>query len=135
MSVNEIRDFIFKNYYKEFDFLKKTVIIQWNAWKKWFISACEQIKRKIIDPRNVKEHYQSFIRKKHTKLANQLKNNYLSIKNFWKPKHCWYKINYYRISKTSQKLSKTIKQAKKVGPNCPLYSDTKKVKIFETKKM
>ena len=28
MSVNEIRDFIFKNYYKELDFLKKTVIIQ-----------------------------------------------------------------------------------------------------------
>ena len=135
MSVNEIRDFIFKNYYKELDFLKKTVIIQWNTWKKWFISACKQIKRKIPDPRNVKERYQSFIRKKHTKLANQLKNNYLSTKNFWKPKYCWCKINYYRISKTSQKLSKTIRQAKKVGPNYLLYSDTKKVKIFETKKM
>ena len=85
MSVNKIRDFIFKNYYKELDFLKKTVIIQWNAWKKWFIYACKQIKRKIADPRNVKEHYQSFIRKKHTKLANQLKNKYLSTKTFENP--------------------------------------------------
>ena len=73
MSVNEIRDFIFKNYYKELDFLKKTVIIQWNAWKKWFISASKQIKRKIADPRNVKEHYQSFIRKKTHKTSKPIK--------------------------------------------------------------
>ena len=28
MSINEIKDFIFENYIKELDFLKKTVIIQ-----------------------------------------------------------------------------------------------------------
>ena len=33
-------------------------------------------------------------------------------------------------SKTSQKLSKTIRQAKKVGSNISLYSDTKKGKKF-----
>ena len=32
--------------------------------------------------------------------------------------------------KTSHKLFKTIRQAKKVGSNSSLYSDTKKVKIF-----
>ena len=37
-------------------------------------------------------------------------------------------------AKTSQKLSKTIKQAKKVGSNSHLYSDTKKVENFLNKK-
>ena len=40
-----------KTIIKELDFLKKTVIVQWNAWKKVTV-ACEQIKRKIPDPRN-----------------------------------------------------------------------------------
>ena len=32
--------------------------------------------------------------------------------------------------KTSHKLSKTIRQAEKVGSNNSLYSDTKKAKVF-----
>ena len=32
--------------------------------------------------------------------------------------------------KTSHKLSKTIRQAKEVGSNSSLYSQTKKVKFF-----
>ena len=32
--------------------------------------------------------------------------------------------------KASHKLSKNIRQAKKLGSNNPLYSDTKKVKLF-----
>ena len=36
--------------------------------------------------------------------------------------------------KTSQKLSKTIRQAKKVGSNISLYSDTKKGKKFSKEK-
>ena len=71
MSVNEIRDFIFENYYKRIELLRKTVIMQWNAWKKRFIVACKQIIRKIIDPDSTKEHYQSFIRKKNTKWVKQ----------------------------------------------------------------
>ena len=50
-----------------------------------------------------------------------------TIKNFWKPKHSWYKINYYR---TPHKLSKAIKYAEKLGSKSSLYSDTKKVNIF-----
>ena len=30
----------------ELDFLSKTVIIQWNAWRKRFVVACKQINRK-----------------------------------------------------------------------------------------
>ena len=37
MTVNEIRDIIFENYYKQIGFfLKKSVIIQWNIRKKDF---------------------------------------------------------------------------------------------------
>ena len=43
----------------ELDFLKKAGIIQWNT--------CKQITKKMLDHRNVKEHYQSFIRKKNKK--------------------------------------------------------------------
>ena len=42
---------------------------------------------KIPDPRNAEEHYQPFIRQKH-KIRKAIKNNYLSSKNFSKPKHC-----------------------------------------------
>ena len=34
MSVKEIRDLIFENYYKWIDCSKETLIIQQNAWKK-----------------------------------------------------------------------------------------------------
>ena len=67
------------------DFLRKTGIIKWNAFKK--IVACKQIanklKEKILDPCNSKEHYQSFIRKKKQYLKN-IRNNYLSTKKFLK---------------------------------------------------
>ena len=60
-----------KTIIKELDFLKKTVIIQWNAWKKKKKKDSSLLANKIIetipDPGNVKEHYQSFIRKKNTK--------------------------------------------------------------------
>ena len=38
-------------------------------------------------------------------------------------------------SKTSHKLSKTIRQTKKIDSDSSLYSDIKKVKIFQSKKM
>ena len=52
MLVNEVRHFIFKNCCKwsrfRFFSLKKTVIVQWNDWKKTkrFAAAYEQIKIK-----------------------------------------------------------------------------------------
>ena len=52
ISVNGIRDFIFKNYCKKkLVFLRKTVSIKWNAWKERLAAACEQIYRKIPDTR------------------------------------------------------------------------------------
>ena len=34
MSINEIRDLSLKAIIKEYQFLRKKTIIQWNAWKK-----------------------------------------------------------------------------------------------------
>ena len=73
----------------------------------------------IPDPRNAKEHYQSFIRKKKYKFSKKIRNNYLSTIadiNSVITKH----------PKTSHKLPKT----ERVGSNHSLYSDTKKVKTF-----
>ena len=66
MSVNEPRDFIFENYSKRIWFVKKN-IIQLNAW---FLIAYKLVEN-ISDPRNAKEHYQSFIRKKNTRSVKQ----------------------------------------------------------------
>ena len=61
MSVNEIIDFIFENYYKRIGFSKKKVIIQWNTWKKALLLLVNKLVEKILDPRNTKAHYQSFV--------------------------------------------------------------------------
>ena len=75
MSVNEIRDFISENYYKRTGFSKENNYYSKEHLKKKerFIVACKQINGKIPHTRNAKEHYQSFIRKKNTKLVKQTK--------------------------------------------------------------
>ena len=88
---------------------------------------------KIRDAFNVKEHCQSFIRKKNTKSIKQSK-----IIN-QQPKTCEnssiidIKSAIIEHPQTSNNLSKTIRQTGKVsqvGSNSSLYSDTKKVKIL-----
>ena len=84
---------------------------------------------KIPDPCNAKEHYQSFIKKgKKNKVSKTIRNNYLSTKKFWKPNIVDIKSSITEHSKTSHKLSKTIRQAEKVSSDSFLYSDAKKVK-------
>ena len=74
-----------------------------------------------------KEHYQSFLIKK---ISKTIANNYLSIKNI-------VDVNSVIIEhpKTSHKSFKTVAKGGKVGSNSSLYSDTKKVKSFWTKKI
>ena len=86
--------------------------------------------KKIPDPRNSKEYYQSFIRKKNTKSVKQSKIITYQPKTFENPNVVDVKSVITENPKTSHKLSKTIRQANKVGSNSPLYSDTKKVKNF-----
>ena len=63
----------FKTIIDELDFLKKTVIFQWNIRKKYLQLLATKLTEKIPNPHNFKEHYQSFIRKKNTKLVKQSK--------------------------------------------------------------
>ena len=83
MSANEIRDFIFENYYKRIGFFKEYKYYSMKHLKKIFVVACKQINRKKkLDLCSAKEHHQSFIRKKKHKISKAIKNNYLSTKNF-----------------------------------------------------
>ena len=52
-----------KTIIKELDFLRKIVIIQWNAWKKKDLLLPANKLKKQSDPDNAKGHYQSFIKK------------------------------------------------------------------------
>ena len=85
---------------------------------------------KVPDPRNAKEHYQSFIRKKSTKSVKQSKIIPYQPKSFEKPNIVDIKSVNTESPKASHKLSMTTTQAEKVGSNSSLYSDTKKVKIL-----
>ena len=53
------------------DFLKKKNLIQWNNQKKDLFLFATKLIEKIPDPRNAKEHYQSFIRRKNTKSVKE----------------------------------------------------------------
>ena len=75
----------------------------------------QKINRKgTADPRNAKEHYQSFIRKKLHNEKNFENRNIVDI------------TVTTEHQKASHKLFKTIREAKKVGS---LYNDINKVKI------
>ena len=88
--------------------------------------ACKQINRKIPDPCNAKEDYQSFIRKKNTKSVKQSEIITYQPKRFEKRNIVDIKSVITHHPKTSHKLSKTIRQAEKVDSNSSFYSDTKR---------
>ena len=77
--------------------------------------------KQIPDPHNAKENYHQFIRNKN------IKSEIVACqpKSFENPNIADIKSVITEHWKTSHKLSKTIRQAKKVGSNRSLYSDTK----------
>ena len=85
-----------------------------------------KLTEKITDPRNAKEHNQSFLRKKNTKSVKQSEIITYQPKTFKNSKIAGIKSVITEHPNTSHKLSK----AQKVGFNSSLYSDTKKVNIF-----
>ena len=66
MTANELRDFIYesmKTITDKSNFLKKTVITQWNIRKKQALQLFGTILiEKIPDPTNVKQYYQSYLK-------------------------------------------------------------------------
>ena len=82
---------------------------------------------KLPDPRNAKEYYESFLRKKNRKSVRQSEIITYNPKPF---DIVDTKSDITEHPKTSHKLSKTIRQAENVSSSSSLYSDTKKVNIF-----
>ena len=78
MPVNEIRDFIFENYYKRIGFSKETSYYSMKRLKrKDLFLLGNKLTEKEPDPRNAKEHYESFLGKKNRKSVKKIMNNYL----------------------------------------------------------
>ena len=56
MAVNELRDFIFEDYYKEIAFVKESSYYSMKRLKrKYLLLLANKLIERIADPRNVKE--------------------------------------------------------------------------------
>ena len=59
MFVNEIRDFIFENYYKQIGFSKENSYYSMKRLKqKELLLVANKLIEKVPDPHNTKKHYQ-----------------------------------------------------------------------------
>ena len=126
MSVNEIRDFIFQNYYKRTGFSQENSYYSIKRLKKKYsLFLTNKLIEKILDSYNAKEHYQSFIKKRNTKSVKQSEIIIYQPKTFENPKIIDIKSVITEHRKTSHKLSKTVRQAEKVDSNSSLNSATK----------
>ena len=118
MSVNETRDFIFENYYERIGFSKENSYYSMKRLKKKdLLLLPTKLAEKIPDPRNAKDHCQSFIRKKNIKSVKQSKIITQQPKTFKKPNIVDIKSVNIEHKKASHKLSKTVRQAEKVCSN------------------
>ena len=94
------------------DFLKKVVIIQWNASKKLLLLTKEFIEE-VSDPSNAKEYYESFLRKKNKKSVKKSEIITYQPKAFVNSNIDDIKSVITEHLKLSHKLPKTIKRVKK----------------------
>ena len=98
--------------------------------KKDLLLLANKLIEKMSDSYNPKQHYQSFIRKTNTKPVKKLQIFTYQSKTFENSSIVDIKPVITEHPKTLHKLSKTIREAEKVGSNSFLYSDTKKSKNF-----
>ena len=67
MTVNELRDFTFENYYKRIGFVKESIYYLMTRLKrKNLLWLATKLIEKTPNLCNAKEHYQTYIRKKKT---------------------------------------------------------------------
>ena len=92
--------------------------------KKDLLSLANKLIRNIPDPRNATEHYQSLLINKNRKSLKQSQVISNQPKTFQNPNITDTKSVITEHPKTSNKLSKAIRQAEKVGSDSSLYSDT-----------
>ena len=84
---------------------------------------------------DAKGRYQSFIRKINKKSVKQSEVITYQSKNFENPNIFDIKPIITEHPKTSHRLFETARQAEKVSSNSSLQGKTKKVKVFQAKKM
>ena len=81
---------------------------------------------KILDSYNAKKYYQSFIRQKNRKSGKQSEIITYQPRTFGNPNIADIASIIREHPNALHKLSKTIRQAKKVASNTSLHSDTNK---------
>ena len=65
MGVNELRDFLFENYYKQIEFVKESSYYSTKRLKrKDVLLPASKLTEKIADPSNAKGHYNSYLKRK-----------------------------------------------------------------------
>ena len=135
MSANEIRDFIFENYYEQIGFCKENSYHAMKLLKKKdLLLLANKLIEKYLILVMLKNTINHLSEKTH-KISKTIRNNYLSTKTFENPNNVDIKSIITEHLKTSHKLSKTIKQAEKVGSNSSSYIlMQKKKKVFKRKK-
>ena len=101
--------------------------------KKDLLLLAKKLIEKMSHPHNAEKNHHSLIRKKPRKSVKQSEIITCQPISFENANIVNIKSVITKHPKTLHKLSKAIRQAEKVGSNSSLY-DTKKVKIFETKK-
>ena len=115
MSVNEIEDFIFENYYKRIGFSNENSYYSMKSLKKEYLflltKTLREKKYQILAI--LKITINQIIYKKKHRINKTTKKNYSSIKNFWNPNIVDIKSVIAGHPRTLQKLSKTIRQAEK----------------------
>ena len=132
MSVNDMTEFVFENYYKRIGFSKEDSYYSVKRLKrKDLLLLANKLIEKVSDLCKAKEHYESFLRKKNRKSVKQPEVIAYRPKTFGTVD---IKSDVTEHPKTSRKLSKTIKKDEKIGSNGPLYSDTKKRANFLSEK-
>ena len=129
MSLNEIRDFMFENYYKRIGFSEENNYLFNEKFEgKRFIVACKQVNRKYTWSSQCQRALSIIYKKEKHKTSKTIKNN--QGKTFENPNIVDIKSTITEHPKTWHKLSKIIIQAEKVSSNSFLYCNTKKVKLF-----
>ena len=139
MTVTELTDFIFENYYNQIGLAKENRYYSMKHQKKDNLQLFgTKLTEKIPDPSNTKEYYNSYLKRRNAKPVKRSKIITQQPKHFKNPNIVDIKsvIIDYPV-KTLHKLSKNIWQSEKVSlvgsgkiSNSPLYSETKKVKNF-----
>ena len=126
MTIKELKNFIYENYYRQVWFPKESnhYSIKYQR-KKDLLWLAIKLTVKIPDATNAKLNYQFYVKRENTKLVGQseitITNNYSTTVDI--------KSVTIEHPKTSHKLSKTMRQGEKKSytgfcksSNSPLYS-------------